>query len=191
MGRQQQLKQQDDNELVACIRRRRHGWRQAFCILVQRHREGLLRYCQARLGNRQDAEDAVQESILRAHRGMAGFKGDAGFHTWLYAIAGNQCNTLAIRRGRHILGNHLRERIALYESQRRRQSPSPATDPRVHKTLAGMPQSSRDVLMLRFFGELSIQEIAHTLGIGLSAAKMRLYRAQERFADDYVQNLAA
>ncbi len=185
--RQQAFEQQGDDELVAIIQHRESGWQRALSVLLLRHHEGLLWHCQSRLGNKQDAEDAVQESILRAHRGMAGFKGDAAFRTWLHAIAEHQCNTLAVRRGRHLLADHLRERIVLHERLRLRQAPAVEHRQRVHETLAGLPQASRDVLMLRFFNELSIEQIAHTLGIGLSAAKMRLYRALEQFAAEYAQ----
>jgi len=184
------LKQQDERALIRRIRHREHGWQSAFSILVHRQRDGLLRLCQARLGNRQDAEDAVQETILRAYRGMAGFKADASFRTWVHAIAENQCNTLAVRRRRHVVGDHLRELVLLHDSVRRyRRPPSEAAEQRVHQTLLGMSQLYRDVLMLRFFGDLSIEQIAGTLGIGLSAAKMRLYRAQAQFADNYDRGL--
>lgn len=185
------LNKRDDYALVACIRTRAWGWQSAVSILVCRHRDNLLRLCQARLANRNDAEDAVQETILRAYRGMNGFNGDASFRTWVHAIAKNQCNTLAVRRTRHIMADHLRELVRLDETVRRNRQPSSeAVGRRVHQTLAGMSQLSRDVLMLRFFSELSIEQIAQTLGIGLSAAKMRLYRAQEQFSADYCQETA-
>ena len=52
----------------------------------------------------------------------------------------------------------------------------------VHQALAQITPLGRDVLQLRYFGDLSIEDIATTLGVGISAAKMRLYRAQEQVA---------
>jgi RNA polymerase sigma-70 factor (ECF subfamily) len=185
------LSRQDDHALVALIRNRGTGWQSAFSILVYRHRDELMRLCQARLANRHDAEDAVQETILRAYRGVNGFKGDASFRTWVRAIAQNQCNTLAARRARHVMGNHVRVLIELEQNLRLgRERPSKSAVRRVHRTLEGLSQPSRDVLMLRFFSGLSIEQIAYTLGIGLSAAKMRLYRASEQFASGYRQETA-
>ncbi len=176
----------DDAALVELVRQRESGWRRAFQILIQRHRGDLLGRCRTRLGNLHDAEDAVQETVLRAYRALHGFKGEASLRTWLFAIADNQCHSLAMRRGRQVLSDHLRELIALMDENRQSEAPSSAeTSARVHQALEALPAGARDVLMLRFFRELSIEEIAGTLGIGLSAAKMRLYRALDQFAACY------
>ena len=55
----------------------------------------------------------------------------------------------------------------------------------VRETLMRLPPKAREVLGLRFYGEAPLEEIARTLGIGLSAAKMRLYRALDLFAANY------
>lgn len=188
---EKRLSKQNDQVLVDIIRNRETGWQSAFPILVHRYRDELLRLCQARLANRQDAEDAVQETVLRAYRGMNGFKGDASFRTWVHTIAQNQCVTLAVRRARHVMGDHLRILIQLELTLRQgRQPPSKTVMRRVHRTLEGLSQPSRDVLMLRFFSGLSIEQMSRTLGIGLSATKMRLYRALEQFSSGYRQKSA-
>ncbi len=175
---------ENDASLVKLIHERAPAWQLALSVLLKRHHQALTNFCQNRLNNRQDAEDAVQETILRAYRSLHGFKGDAAFRTWLYAIAENQCRTLAVRRQRHVLSDHLRDMLALQKSLPQGEA-TRAVANQVSSTLKGMPEKSRDVLMLRFFRDLSIEQIAHTLGIGLSAAKMRLYRAQHQFAAEY------
>jgi RNA polymerase sigma-70 factor (ECF subfamily) len=189
---QKPLHDLDDQALVTRVQTAGKGRNLAFCILLSRHQDGLLRHCLARLGNRHDAEDAVQETVLRAYRGICGFKGDASFRTWLHVIADNQCNTLAVRRSKQIMSDHLKELVHQHESGRidwRR--PSESLTCSVHKTLSDLPDSSRDVLMLRFFCDLRIEQIASLLGIGLSAAKMRLYRAQAQFSESYGAEMAA
>jgi RNA polymerase sigma-70 factor (ECF subfamily) len=184
----EQMRQQPDDELLARIRNRAEGWQYALSLLLRRHRGDLLGFCHARLGNRQDAEDAVQETIIRAYRGLPGFKGDSSFRTWIHAIAANQCHTLALRRSRHIMADYLHELIQLHEEALKNGSAIAHTDrieQQVHEILEEIPEPNRDVLMLRFFRDLSLDEIAHTLGISLSATKMRLYRAQEQFAVRY------
>ncbi len=73
--------------------------------------------------------------MLRAYRGLSGFKGDASFRTWIRAIAENQCHTLAMRRKRHVLEDHVRELAYLHEAVVRPHSPpSDTATQRVHKT---------------------------------------------------------
>lgn len=171
----------DDDKLVARGRIRDASARLAFTVLIERYRGRLLRRCQARLGNRQDAEDALQETLLRAYRGLHGFRGEANVRTWLTAIADNQCASLAQRRARHVIGEHLRQLIVLHEELRQ---PGHDSDEdasrRAHRTLAHAARRDREILLLRFFQDLTLEEIAGTLDIGLSTAKMRLYRALAR-----------
>jgi len=64
---------------------------QAFAALAERYRRQLHVHCYRMLGSFDDAEDLVQETLLRAWRGRAGFEGRAQFRTWLYRIATNAC----------------------------------------------------------------------------------------------------
>jgi RNA polymerase sigma-70 factor (ECF subfamily) len=172
----------DDEQLARRARGSDAAARLALSLYLERRRGALLRLCQARLGNRQDSEDAVQETLLRAYRGFAGYREEASLNTWLHSIAENQCHSLAARRVRRLLSEHLQQLIELHEQQRQRPAaPGRAeTRQRVHRLLDRLPAGDRDVLLLRFFQELALEDISATLGISLSATKMRLYRALER-----------
>ena len=171
----------DDKKLVACVQTRDAAAKLAFSVLIERYRAPLLRRCERRLRNRHDAEDALQETMLRAYRGLGGFRGQASVSTWLKTIADNQCASLAQKRARHVIGEHLRQLILLLEEVRRSGYESgDDRSRRVRRTLARAPRQDRDVIFLRFFKQLTLEEIAGTLGIGLSSAKMRLYRALAR-----------
>src|ERR687895_1729075 len=79
----------------------RRGDEEAFVALVERYRRQLQVHCYRMLGSVNDAEDLVQETMLRAWRGRASFEGRSMFRTWLYRIATNAClNALARGRGR-------------------------------------------------------------------------------------------
>jgi RNA polymerase sigma-70 factor (ECF subfamily) len=164
------------------VRARRPSWEIAFSSLFERYRVSIYRRCVRRLDNVQDAEDASQETLLRAMHGITGFEGRSGLRTWLFAIADNECNCLVQRRQRHQYSAHLRCLIQIHEENRRAK---PHLDrekvSRVGETLGKLPPAAREVLGLRFFREASFDEIARTLGISLSAAKMRLYRALDLF----------
>jgi RNA polymerase sigma-70 factor (ECF subfamily) len=73
------------------VRQARDGDREAFRALVEPHHAELQAHCYRMLGSLQDAEDAVQETLLKAWLGLAGFQGRSSVRTWLYRIATNQC----------------------------------------------------------------------------------------------------
>ena len=75
-------------ELIA---RARSGDEDAFRALVDRHRGELLAHCYRMLGSMHDAEDAIQETLLSAWKGLAGFEGRSSLRTWLFRIATNRC----------------------------------------------------------------------------------------------------
>lgn len=175
-----------DEALVQYVQASRSSRQAAASVLLARHRMTLLRRCRSRLGNSADAEDALQETLLRAYRGIGQFKGQAAFKTWLFTIADNQCNTLICQRARHQLSAHVRALIAIHEHARPFSRPSALeAAAEVRDILSAIPERDREVLTLRFYADLNIEEIATTLGLKLSAAKMRLYRAQERFERSY------
>src|SRR5262249_26987473 len=88
--------QGDESEL---LRAGRAGDLAALDALLERPNRPLLGLCCGILGHADDAEDAVQETFLRALRGLAGFRGEAAFGTWLFRIAVNVC--LRWKAGRH------------------------------------------------------------------------------------------
>lgn len=81
----------------------RRGDEAAFTRLVQRHRREIYAHCYRMLGSIQDAEDAVQEALLGAWRGLAGFQRRSSLRTWLFRVATNACLRLSERRPRRML----------------------------------------------------------------------------------------
>ncbi|GIP38581.1 hypothetical protein J31TS4_18610 [Paenibacillus sp. J31TS4] len=82
------------------LRRAQQGEPDAFGPLIHAWQQKLFAYCYYLLGNRQDAEDAVQEAFIRAYRSLAAYSHDRSFQAWLYRIAGNYCLDLLRRRKR-------------------------------------------------------------------------------------------
>lgn len=82
------------------LQRARAGDRDAFSALVEQHRGELQVHCYRMLGSLQDAEDALQESLLSAWLGLDGFEGRSSVRTWLYRIATNRCLNLLRSSGR-------------------------------------------------------------------------------------------
>lgn len=171
----------EDQALIDLIIMQQVGWRDMLSTLLQRHHDALLTRCHAYLKNHEDAEDATQETELRAFRAIKNFRGDSSFRTWLFTICDRQCYDMVRRRSRHIIDNHLRALIEIHENSISKIAPVTEQNTAIEYTLSRLPEKERDILMLRYYKDLSLEDVSSTLGIGLSATKMRLYRALDKF----------
>jgi RNA polymerase sigma-70 factor, ECF subfamily len=136
------------------------------------------------LGDRSEAEDAAQEVMLRAWQGIARFRGQSSYFTWLYRIAVNEANRALERRSRRPAG------VAIGADELQLPAPD-ALDPSrqaenselrraLSRALAELPPPLRTALVLRDVEGLSTQEAAEIAGIGQAAFKSRLHQARLR-----------
>jgi RNA polymerase sigma-70 factor, ECF subfamily len=171
----------DDEILIAACRLPRPAANRAFVLLVRRYEPRVFRTCLRMLGNEADAEDATQDVFVKVFRNLHVFEGRSSFGTWLFAIARNQCLSAISKRAAL---NSLRVHAGDIE-QARATGAAPDLELEhsdlLDKTLARLKPEEREVLVYRFVSGLQIDEIASLLELSLSAAKMRLYRAMERF----------
>jgi RNA polymerase sigma-70 factor (ECF subfamily) len=181
---QKHIQTLDDQELLARISAQQAGWRDLLSSLLQRHHRALLSRCYFYLRNNEDAEDAAQETELRVFRAIKNFRGESSFRTWMYSIADRQCYDIAHKRSRHFIDEHLFALIEIHEENARKMTEPDERQTVVNTILTRLPEQERDILVLRFYMDLSLQDISITLGLGLSATKMRLYRALDKFAVD-------
>lgn len=178
----------EDAELVALVRGRGLGWKLALGALLDRHRAWIFHFCLLRLGNHHDAQDATQEVVLRVCNAIVRFEGRSAFRTWLYRICENQCRTFAVRRARYVQVEHIEALIDLGRDDLAAPEIDAISDRQlVIAILESVSPQSREVLQLRFFEDRSLDEIAGSLNISLSAAKMRLYRALDQFKARYLK----
>src|SRR5437870_6601973 len=92
----------DATEAAAVLARARQGDSEAFRALVERHSRSVFRLAYRMTGNEQDAEDVVQESLLRAYRQLGRFEARANFGTWLYRIVANcSVDLMRAKQARH------------------------------------------------------------------------------------------
>jgi len=171
-----------DEALMQSIKSQNIHWQAPFSVLINRHHKALVTRCNCYLRNHADAEDAAQETELRAFRAIRNFRQDSSFKTWLFAIADRQCHDLVRNRNRHLLNDHLRALIEIHEKTLIKIAKPGVKDDLINQVLQRLPASERDVLVLRFYSDLSMKDMAIHLGLKLSATKMRLYRALEHFS---------
>jgi RNA polymerase sigma-70 factor (ECF subfamily) len=136
----------------------------------------------------------VQETYLRAWKGLDGFRGDAQFTTWLYRITANTAYTTVKRRRRHradALDAMLEEPV---ETRIEAQPEESADQSAALAQLAGavelLPPKLRVLVVLKDVYGLTHEEIAEELGISVAAAKVRLHRGRKRLRDVLHDDLA-
>ncbi|MBS1722113.1 MAG: sigma-70 family RNA polymerase sigma factor [Armatimonadetes bacterium] len=172
----------DDESLL--VDRAARGDEGAFRALYNRYYNRVYSIAKGILLQGEEAEDAVQEIFTLAYRNLGRFDRRSRFSTWLFRIAVNrsiqQSRSLKFKRGTVPLGDEA-ETIA------DRTDASPAEDPKVASAMERLQPGDRAVLTLFYWDELSLNEVAESIGCSPNAAKTRLFRARERFKQFFEQ----
>lgn len=151
---------------------------QTFVHLVEQYQTALLRICYVYLQDRSLAEDAVQETFLKAFKSMRSFRGDCSEKTWLMRIAINTC--------------HDTKRSGWFRHTDRRITPELLPEPEAAPSEEGvqvaveimeLPPKLREVVLLYYYQNLSVQEIAQALGITHSSVSNRMKRARDKLRE--------
>jgi len=175
-----------DTEAVAQVRA---GNPDAFRVLVERHGRAVFRLAYRMTGNEQDAEDAVQETFLRAFRQLKHFDGRSAFTTWLYRVCTN-CTIDGMRSKKKHEQQRVRERedaeMSLLEQQK---SNAPSAEQLAHSgeisarlepALAELTLMERTAFVMRHYEGLGIEEISRILEVQPNAAKHSVFRAVQK-----------
>lgn len=141
--------------------------------LVLQDQQPLLRTCFLYLRDRTLAEDAVQETFLKAYRSLASFRGECSEKTWLMKIAMNTCCDL---RRAHRLRSIDPRRIPELLPQAAEPF-APAEEELVTQVIQ-LPRKLREVVLLYYYQDMTVTEIAVSLGISQSSVSGRLKRAR-------------
>lgn len=164
----------------------RSGDRTAFDELVRRTYVDTYTLAMRLTANEEDARDVVQESYLRAWKGIKSFRGDAQFSTWMYRITANAAATLVQKRRRRRTESleHVEEPIdASIEAHPEAAAESAVGLEQLARAVAALPPKLRSIVVLKDVYGLSHEAIAQDLGISVAAAKVRLHRGRKRLRD--------
>ena len=173
-----------EQQLVSAARQ---GDMAAFESLVHLYEKRVFALTLRMCGNREDAAEAAQEAFLAAWQGLAFFRGDSSFSTWLYRLASNACVDLLRRESRHrtAAGPSLDDEELNLEVPDARPSPQDEAERRelreeIERGLAALSPEHREVLVLRELHQLSYDEIAETLDLDVGTVKSRISRGRKQ-----------
>lgn len=158
------------------------GDKAAFRALFDRYSGPLLGMLRRSMPRDDDARDLLQQTFLQLHRARNDFKQGSRLKPWLYTIALNLKREYFRRRGR-------RPETSLDFTRHREPSAPPEVEQRfehaaeVRAAVAALPEGQRTVIELHWFDDLTFAEIADTLGLGLSAVKVRAHRGYKKLRD--------
>ena len=186
-----ELRKLDDTALVNAYLA---GESRSFDALVERYQTRLLNFVYRIVGDKERAEDLVQEVFIRVHRHLARFDRSKKFSTWIYTIASNL--------GKNELRNRARNPLVLFtsitqgweEEERPLEFEDPSARPDdqfrkrhikelVEQSVAQLPKHHREVFVLREIEGRSYEEIAEITHCNLGTVKSRLNRARNSFAE--------
>lgn len=181
----------DDRELVESFK---NGCEEAFDELAKRYSAKMFQTAFGLTGNRQDAEEVVQDALIRAYRSLHNFRGDSSFSTWVFRIVVNLSRNKYHwnrRRGAEITSS-ISEKIKDADNEPKGdfEIADSKFDPfamlqnveaekNVVALMKDLPEKLREVLILRHIEEKSYEQIAEILKCNLGTVKSRISRARE------------
>ena len=166
----------------------------AFEILMKRYRQRVFAKVLSMIRHREEAIDLLQDIFIKVFNGLPRFQGKSSFSTWLYSITVNTCLNHIEKLQRRPLwwlaGNIDAEKLAQQADEELFFMVDGGLEREelrkwIETALNSLSDSAREVIQLRYFEEKDYRTIADELGIGLSAAKMRLKRAREEFKEKF------
>jgi len=178
-------KRMEERDLESVIERAQHHDAEALGEIHRRYVRRVFGLCRYMLDSRENAEDATSEVFLKLQRSIESYDGSIPFPQWLLRVAGNQCIDALRRRqrGRQVIVE-VEDGAAVIEATGTEPSPLGAvltTEERVQvrDAIARLPENYRVPLVLRYYGELSYDEIAQQLGLQRNYVAALIFRAKQ------------
>lgn len=177
------------NEISALIEQAQQGNKQAFSKLVEEHYKQVYNMCYRMLGNRDDAEDAAQETFLRAYKAIKHYDRNRKFMTWLLSIAANYCIDQQRKHRLPTFSIDDAPYIQLRDSQPSVEKiyVTAEENQKVHQMLNILKPKDRAIVVFFYWHDYSYEDIAAALSLTTSAVKSRMHRAKIEMAKAWME----
>jgi RNA polymerase sigma-70 factor, ECF subfamily len=194
------LGEPSDSDLLA---RARQGDSTAFRAMIRRHDKYLYRVARSVLQNDEEAEDAIQETFIRAYTALADFRGDASLRTWLTRIALNEAarrrkrqrstvdlDALQAAQERNSRSPHARS-LTAQDSDPEKAAARSQIRKLLEKAIDDLPAAFRTIFIMRDVEDISIKDAAELLGLREETVKTRLHRARRMLRETLGDQLSS
>jgi RNA polymerase sigma factor (sigma-70 family) len=177
------MRTEDGSIIHRCL----NGEPEAFGILVDKYKEGIYAFAHTKLRDFRDAQDVTQEVFVRAYRDLHSLRRWESFAFWLYRIASARCKLWIRTQSRRVDQDFIEdqdpemleaESMSAYRYDRVSES--------LQESMDSLPETYREVLMLHYFGGMTIKDIARAIGISPGAVGMRLSRARAQLKEEMI-----
>ncbi|MBX2814998.1 MAG: RNA polymerase sigma factor [Saprospiraceae bacterium] len=173
----------EDQELL-CLLRNEASRNEGFRQLVVCYQERLYWHIRRMVVSHDDANDVVQNTFLKVIRAIDGFKGDSKLYTWLYRIASNEALTFLKKRTKRMTDSVDSEALNLAE----RLQADPYFDGsglqvKLKQAIERLPTKQKQVFVMRYYDEMSYQEISDVLGKSVGGLKASFHHAVKKIED--------
>ncbi|MFY0672517.1 MAG: RNA polymerase sigma factor [Bacteroidia bacterium] len=163
--------------------------RSGFQLLYTTYAKRLYWHLRGILKNHEDADDVLQDVLVKSWKGLKNFRGDSALYSWLYRIGTNECITFLKRREKNMS-------LSIHGDDTRLEETIEAkTDIDTSKTLALLqqaldllPEKQKQVFCLRYYDELTYKEIAEKLGTSIGALKASYHHAVSKIQEHILKH---
>jgi RNA polymerase sigma-70 factor, ECF subfamily len=179
-----------NDEEQTWVMQARRGDQRAFGRLVEAYQRPVFNLTYRMLGNVEEAEDAAQEAFLRAYSRLGQYDPEMKFSTWLFSIANHHCIDRLRKRRTTVISiddNPVLQNLEGAELRPERHALQQEARIEVQAMLERLAPEYRTPLVLRYWEEMSYEEIAETMKVTVATVKSRLFRARQQLAAIYQQ----
>lgn len=171
-----------NHDLNDLARKARQGDMQAFSDIVKQMQQPLFRYCYPMLADRQEAEDAIQDTFIRAYRHLHHYKDQGKFSSWLFTIAHRICLNKLKKRNKQ---DRLLSKLAHEEMTKSTHLEDVLDNQDIFALLYSLKPKVRAIMILRIVHEWSYREISRVTGMSESRLRKQYERARKQLQQEY------
>ncbi|MFR9640972.1 MAG: RNA polymerase sigma factor [Rikenellaceae bacterium] len=170
--------------IIGCPARREEG----FALLSVLYREPIYWHIRRLVVSAEDAEDLLQETLVKVFLNIDRFERRSSLRSWIYKIATNECHHhFRSRRRWFVLGGDSSEEL-LSRLEAEAELPADSIEVRLQRAILKLPTRQREIFSLRYYDEMSYDEIAQILGGKISALKSNYHYARAKIEREMVEN---